>query len=560
MNVDVKWFCRLAIDHALVSAEVCQQLVTSVGEDCDLLDFAQAMMDQGLCEDLEKIQTVLDLACERAQGGIEPIEGPMVMPERTQVMAVERKTEESIEEDGELGPFEEEDDLGDLVMASLEQEALPDEADIAVYDRDEHLGEQKLSEELESATIAPPLKKAAVPDFGTEMPDWQALSSCLPEEAGEALRHILSAARSFGASDVHLSANAIPFMRLHGEIKPITEQTLDPATVENLSMALLAPNRVEQFQKAKDMTYALQLEDRSRYRVNLVQHKEGLKATYHFVPQELRSLSELGFPNHENISKLLDNHNGLILVTGPAGSGKTTTLAAMVEELNHKRYDHMITVEDPIEVLYSSDMCYITQREIGTHTKSYASALRGALREDPDIIVIGELHDLETIEMAITAAETGHLVISTLHTGNAANTLNRILGVFPPSQQQQIRAMTSESLRGVLCQQLLPKKGGGLTVAGELFVNTAAGANIIREGGMHHLPGVMQTGVSEGMRSMDQSLYELFKAGEITEELALSKIKSREFSRRVQQAVQGDDDDGFAGAAGKKKTKKGWFK
>lgn len=595
MNTDVKWFCRLAIDQALLSVEVCQQLACSLGGDCELMTFAQAVMDQGLCEDLEKVQGLLDKAFEQAQDGvepmldelagvdddapsppnipaaadagrtqkigIEPVTSPLVMPERTQRMAVERKVKAGIEEDDEPGPLEEEDDLGDLVMEALQQEILPDDAVADVYDLDEHLKAQEPAEELEPAIISTQPEEAIVPDFGTEMPDWQALPSYGPEETGEALKRILSAARALDASDVHLSANAAPFMRIHSEIKLITEEILDPATVENLSTALLTESRLEHFQKAKDMTYALQLEDRSRYRVNLVQHKEGLKSTYHLVPKEIRSLSELGFPNHENLSKLLDNHNGLILVTGPAGSGKTTTLAAMVEELNRKRYDHVITVEDPIEILYSSRKCYITQREIQTHTKSYASALKGALREDPDIIVIGELHDLATIEMAITAAETGHLVISTLHTGNAANTLNRILRVFPPSQQQQIKAMTSESLRGVLCQQLLPKKGGGVTVAGELFINTPAGANIIREGGMHHLDGVMQTGVSDGMRSMDQSLYELFEAGEITEELALSKIKSRELIRRLQKSAQTNDgNDEPAAAMGKGNPKKGWFK
>jgi twitching motility protein PilT len=594
VNADVKWFCRLAIDQLLLSADLCRNLAGSLEPDCDLLTFAQAVVDQGLCEDMEKVQEVLNAAFQHAQNGVEPIldelesgqdgppsprepdedagrtqkigitpgKAPAPMPERTQVMAVEKGTLPNA--GGTQAPltFDDDDDLGDLVMEALEHEILPDDADVDVYDLDAQPSFEEDVEEIgEPAIISTQSADAVVPDFGTEMPDWEALPSCTPEQAGESLKCILSAARALGASDVHLSANAAPFMRIHNEIKLIAQTVLAPATVETLTTALLSEKRLKHFQENKDLTYALQLEDRSRYRVNLVEHKEGLKSTYHLVPKEIRPLSELGFPNHENISNLLDNHNGLIVVTGPAGSGKTTTLAAMVDELNRKRYDHVITVEDPIEILYSSRKCYITQREVGTHTRTYASALKGALREDPDIIVIGELHDLETIEMAITAAETGHLVISTLHTGNAANTLNRILGVFPPSQQQQIRAMASESLRGVLCQELLPKRGGGVTVANELFVNTPAGANIIREGGMHHLAGVMQTGVNEGMRSMDQSIYELFEAGEITEELALSKVKSRELTRRIQNTAQPDDDDDEPAAdIGRGKPKKGWFK
>jgi len=290
-------------------------------------------------------------------------------------------------------------------------------------------------------------------------------------------------------------------------------------------------------------------------------HKQGTAGNYHIVPGTVRSLGDLGFSNPEVIEKLLDHHNGLILVTGPAGSGKTTTLAALVDRLNRKRHDHIITVEDPIEVVQESRSCFVTQRQVGTHTETYASALKGALREDPDIIVIGELHDLETIEMALTAAETGHLVISTLHTRDAATTLNRLLDVFPPSQQQQIRAMASESLRGILCQQLLPSADGeGRVVAYELLVNTVAASKIIREGRTHHLQGVMQTGMSQGMRSMDFSVYELFEKGAITEEIALAKIKSRDMTNRLKTRIRAAHEPAEPGEESQAKRRKGWFR
>lgn len=232
------------------------------------------------------------------------------------------------------------------------------------------------------------------------------------------------------------------------------------------------------------------------------------------------TLEELGFPNADNIRKLLNYHNGIILVTGPVGSGKTTTLASLVNELNQTRKDHIITVEDPIEVMQHSANSIVTQRQVGEHTESFNSALKSALREDPDIIVIGEMRDLETIEMAVTAAETGHLVIATMHTSDAGATLNRMLDVFPPSQQNQIRAMTAGSLRGIVCQRLIPSVDDEVVLACELLINTTAVANIIRDAKETGLESAMQSGKQLGMLTMNDSVQTLLDQGRITPEVA----------------------------------------
>ena len=367
---------------------------------------------------------------------------------------------------------------------------------------------------------------------------------------------LLKSLRSLGASDLHISAGAVPFIRCNLQIVKISDLIIPPEDAMRLNHVLLTKEQKDFFDQEMDLNFALEI-DHDRFRVSLMMHKDGASGTYRLVPNKLKTLSELGFLPQDvaTVERLLDYHNGLILVTGPLGSGKTTTLATMINTINKKRHDHVITVEDPIEVLIPSQNCNITQREVGKHTNNYRSALKGALREDPDIIVIGELHDLDTIENAITASETGHLVIGTLHTCDAANTLNRLLDVFPTTQQPQIRAMTSVSLRGIICQRLIPAAAGGLTVAYEMLINTMAVGNIISEGKTHQLKAVMQTGTTQGMTTFDANIFNKFNAGQITAEVAENNIRDKAILKQFKEAVAIGEAKKYAAeqAAAKKK-------
>lgn len=380
--------------------------------------------------------------------------------------------------------------------------------------------------------------------FKTEEEKWAAIpslesvSNLSDEDVGSLMTELLKTLRSLGASDLHISAQSRPFVRKNLNIERISDSVISEQDAFRLNTVLLDPEQRARFEENMDLNLAIEIGE-DRFRASLMMHKDGCSGSYRLIPDRILSLERLGFLPHDvvTIERLLDYHNGLILVTGPIGSGKTTTLAAMVDVINHKRQDHVITVEDPIEILQNSDQCNITQRQIGLHTKSYNSALKGALREDPDVIVIGELHDLETIENAITASETGHLVIGTLHTCDAANTLNRILDVFPPSQQPQIRAMTSGSLRGIICQRLVPDAGDGLTVAYELLVNNLAVSNTISEGKTHRLKAVMQTGTKAGMCTFSQNLLNKFMADMISAETARKYMSDDETIKQLTREV-----------------------
>lgn len=372
---------------------------------------------------------------------------------------------------------------------------------------------------------------------------------------------LLRQAQAEGVSDIHLSSGSKPFFRRNLLLDLLSDTPLLAEDAEKLNVALLTEEQKEKFEADKDLDFAFELDGGSRLRVNLMRHKEGVAGTYRIMPKEIKSLEDLGFPRQTaaTIAKMLDYHNGLILVAGPLGSGKTTTLASLINMIDHKRREHVIAVEDPIEIIQHSTNCNITQREVGSHTKSFAAALKGALREDPDIIVIGELRDLNTIEMAITASETGHLVIGTLHTNNAANTLNRILDVFPPSQQQQIRAMTAGSLRGIICQQLLPATDGGVVAACEILVAHMAVSSIISDGKTHLLKAAMQTGSKLGMCTMDQSIFTLFEQGKLAVDVALEHISDSQLVNRVKQidATRQAQEAARKSGGGKKK---GWFR
>jgi twitching motility protein PilT len=335
-----------------------------------------------------------------------------------------------------------------------------------------------------------------------------------------------------GASDVHLAVNAQPIWRLHGTLQPIWP---DAPRLRSEDTAALAEGFVPDAYKTElntrgdsDFAYANEF---ARYRTSVVRQRLGIEIVFRVINSNVRTMDDLGLP--ENLKLLTRYQNGLILATGSVGTGKSTTLAAMIQQINMERRDHIITLEDPIEYIITSKNCHVSQREVFTHTESFATALRASLREDPDVIMVGEMRDLETISLAITASETGHLVLATLHTSNASRTLDRLLDVFPPDQQEQVRVMVSESLRGVISHQLIPKKDGtGRVLALEILTNTPAVANVIREAKTYMLPGIIQTGKKQGMRLMDDALIDLYDRGLISGEEACARADQKQMMRQ----------------------------
>jgi twitching motility protein PilT len=334
-----------------------------------------------------------------------------------------------------------------------------------------------------------------------------------------------------GASDVHLAVNSPPFWRLHGTLQPIWPDApkLTAEEIAALAGPLLNEAHKSRLNERGDIDFAYASEF-GRFRTSVVRQRLGLELVFRIIKSEVRTMDELGLP--ASLKLLTRYQNGLILVTGSVGSGKSTTLAALVEQVNLERREHIITLEDPIEYIFEPKGCHITQREVPTHTRSFHTALRGALREDPDVIVLGEMRDLETISLAITAAETGHLVLGTLHTGNASRTLDRLLDVFPVDQQAQVRMMVSESLRGIISQQLVPRADGeGRVLALEILTNTPAVANVIREAKTYLLPGIIQTGKRQGMQLMEEAISKLRDCEFITEEEAEARSGGRNLDR-----------------------------
>lgn len=326
----------------------------------------------------------------------------------------------------------------------------------------------------------------------------------------------LQLAQQYDCSDLHIATGSPPMWRRYGTLQPIWNNAslITAEEAQRLAYAFLTDGHIKTLEKRGDVDFAYS-PNFGRFRCSVVQQRLGIDMVFRVISTSIRSIEDLALP--ETCRTLTRYHNGLVLVTGATGSGKSTTLAALVDEVNKEREDHIITLEDPIEFVFEAKGCHVNQREVGSHTQSFAAALRGALREDPDVIMVGEMRDLETISLAITAAETGHLVLGTLHTGNAPRTLDRVLDVFPSDQRDQIRIMVSESLRGIISQQLIPRQDGqGRIMALEILVNTPAVANCIREGKTFMLPGIMQTGKSVGMVTMDDSLKTLYSQGYIS--------------------------------------------
>lgn len=322
-----------------------------------------------------------------------------------------------------------------------------------------------------------------------------------------------------GCSDIHLPSSCPPSWRRHGLLQPIWEgaPTLTKDDTLALTESFLGEAEWERLRELGDVDFAY-ANERGRYRASVVQQRLGYDICYRIINSTIRTMKEINLPE-EHIVPLTRYTNGLILVTGAVGSGKSTTLSSIIQFINEDRHDHIITLEDPIEAVFEPAGCQVNQREVHKHTESFGRALRAALREDPDILMVGEMRNLETISLALSAAETGHLVLGTLHTGSASRTIDRILDAFPVDEREHIRIMVSESLRGVLSQQLVPKKDGtGRVMALELLVNTAAVANCIREGKTFMIPGLIQTGKAQGMRLMDDSLQKLYLDGVISAE------------------------------------------
>jgi twitching motility protein PilT len=317
-----------------------------------------------------------------------------------------------------------------------------------------------------------------------------------------------------GGSDLHLTTGSPPVMRVHGLMQRLKFRELTPKDMETLVYEIMEEEWRMRFLSEQDFDFAYEIEGLARFRVNIFWQRKGLAVVMRTIPSTVLTADDLGLP--DAVRKFCMLSKGLVLVTGPTGSGKSTTLAAMVDLINETRADHILTIEDPIEFVHPNKKCLVNQREVGTNTKSFANALRAALREDPDVILVGEMRDRETIELGITAAETGHLVFGTLHTNSAPKTVDRIIDVFPADQQDQIRAMLAESLKGVISQVLLRKKGGkGRMAAQEIMAGTSAISNLIREGKIHQIPSIIQTGKKDGMQLLDQHILEFLMSGQI---------------------------------------------
>ena len=335
------------------------------------------------------------------------------------------------------------------------------------------------------------------------------------------ITQLLSFAAEQGASDLHLSSGEPPMVRIHGDIKRLDHPSLTREEVHTMAYDVMNDTQRKIFQERLDIDFSFELGDIARFRVNVFMQRKGEGAVFRTIPTQVVTLDELGMA--PILKEVCKKERGLVLLTGPTGSGKSTTLAAMVDHINENYDCHILTVEDPIEFVHQPKKSLINQREVGAHTQSFSAALRSALREDPDVILVGEMRDLETISLALTAAETGHLVLGTLHTSSAPKTVDRIIDAFPAAQQNQVRAMFSESLEAIVTQTLCKKKTGGRVAACEILVGVPAVRNLIREGKIHQIPSTMQTGQKLGMQTLDMALQDLVARGLITKEEAASR-------------------------------------
>jgi twitching motility protein PilT len=389
--------------------------------------------------------------------------------------------------------------------------------------------------DLAVAELRPqPSEPAPEPVLVPEAPRQPSAPVSLDRPLDRMLRRLVQ----LGGSDLHLSASMPPMIRLHGDMAALKDF---PAPLSSEHILLMCeeiapgPNRNE-FRKDNDTDLAYEIPGTARFRVNMFRDRRGVGAVFRQIPHKILTFEDLGLPDcARNLCML---HKGLVLVTGPTGSGKSTTLATMVDYVNEKRSDHIITIEDPIEFVHENKRCLVHQREVYHHTESFKRALRAALREDPDVVLVGELRDLETMAIAIETAETGHLVFGTLHTTSAVSTVDRLIDQFPPDRQDQIRVMLAESLKGVIAQILLKRVGGGRIAAYEILLGVPAISNLVREGKTFQIPTIMQTGKRLGMRTMTDSLAELVRSGQVEAQEALSKAVDKDGLRALLKIEQ----------------------
>lgn len=358
------------------------------------------------------------------------------------------------------------------------------------------------------------------------------------------ISELLAFAYKQGASDLHLSSGLPPMIRVDGEIKRINVDALDDRVVHNMIYDIMNDKQQKDFEEFLETDFSFDLPNIARFRVNAFNQNRGPAAVFRTIPSKILSLEQLNAP--EIFKKISDQPRGIVLVTGPTGSGKSTTLAGMVNYVNENRHEHILTIEDPIEFVHQSKNCLINQREVGPHTLGFSEALRSALREDPDVILVGEMRDLETIRLALTAAETGHLVYGTLHTSSAAKTIDRIVDVFPAAEKDMVRSMLSESLRAVIAQTLLPKIGGGRIAAHEIMIGTPAIRNLIRENKVAQMYSTIQTSQDVGMQTLDQNLLELVRSRQVNVDDARTRAANKDNFTTAGVAAAGG-----IGAAGK---------
>jgi twitching motility protein PilT len=341
------------------------------------------------------------------------------------------------------------------------------------------------------------------------------------------LPELLQTLVGLGGSDLHITTNTPPQVRVHGHLQRLEGGDMTPSETKQLAYSVLTDAQKKRFEETLELDFSFGIKGLARFRCNMFNQRGAVGAVYRVIPEKIRTFQELGLP--AVIGNLAERPRGLVLVTGPTGSGKSTTLAAMIDKINKERHDHILTIEDPIEFVHQHQGCLVNQREVHSDTQSFSMALRAALREDPDIVLIGEMRDLETVESALRIAETGHLTFGTLHTNSASQTINRIIDIFPSGQQGQIRTQLSLVLEGIVCQALLPKIGGGRVAALEIMIPTPGIRNLIREDKVHQIYSAMQTGQEKmGMQTMNQCLATLYQKKQITLETALGASSNRD--------------------------------